>query len=57
MLYVGVDAHKNTSHITVVDTAGKILRRKEVPSTPAGVRDAFDERCANSSTSVMHTKS
>ncbi len=41
MLYVGVDAHKATSHITVVDTAGKILRRKQVPSTPAGVRDAL----------------
>jgi hypothetical protein len=28
MLYVGVDAHKSTSQITVLNEAGVILRRK-----------------------------
>lgn len=41
MLYVGVDAHKTTSHVTVMDEAGKVLKRKQVPSSPAGLRQAL----------------
>lgn len=41
MLYVGVDAHKATSHITVMDETGRILKRKQVPSSPAGLRQAL----------------
>lgn len=41
MLYVGVDVHRIASHITVMDPAGKILMRKHVPSTPAGVHEAL----------------
>ncbi len=41
MLYVGVDAHKATSHITVMDETGRILRRKRVPSTLPGLYDAL----------------
>ncbi len=37
MLYVGVEAHKATSHITVMDAAGTVLQRKRVPSSPSGV--------------------
>ncbi len=37
MLYVGVDAHKATSHITVMDDTGKVLRRKRVPSSFTGI--------------------
>lgn len=33
MLYVGVDAHKSESQITVMDQSGKILRRARVKST------------------------
>ncbi len=32
MLYVGVDAHKSTSQITVMNEAGVILRRKRIAS-------------------------
>ncbi len=39
MLYVGVDAHKATSHITVMDAAGTVLQRKRVPSSPSGVSE------------------
>lgn len=41
MLYVGVDAHKATSHISVMDATGKILKRKRVSSTPAGLAEAL----------------
>src|SRR3989304_9996363 len=41
MLCVGVDAHRATCHITVMDETGKVLERKRVPSTPAGVGEAL----------------
>lgn len=41
MLYVGVDAHRSTSHITVMDETGRILRRKQVPSSPIGLRQVL----------------
>ncbi len=39
MLYVGVDAHKKMSHVTVMDGTGKVLRRKRVHSSPSGLQD------------------
>ena len=42
MLYVGVDAHKATSHITVMDDAGKVLQRKQVPTSLSGLRDVLE---------------
>jgi len=41
MLYVGVDAHKSTSQITVRNEAGVILRRKRVHSTSEGFKEAW----------------
>ncbi len=41
MLYVGVDAHKSTSQITVMNEAGEILRRKRVNSTSEGFKEAL----------------
>lgn len=41
VLYVGVDAHKATSHITVMDDTGKVLRRKRVSSSFAGICEAL----------------
>ena len=41
MLYVGVDAHKATSQITVVNAAGQILRRAKIASTAAAFRNAL----------------
>ena len=41
MLYVGVDAHKSTSQITVMNEAGVILRRKSVNSTSEGFKGAL----------------
>jgi transposase len=43
VLFVGVDAHKTTSQITVMDESGKVLKRQRVPSTPAGFRQGFGE--------------
>lgn len=41
MLYVGVDAHKATSHVTIMDESGKVMRRKQVASSPASLRQAL----------------
>ena len=41
MLYVGVDAHKETSHITVMDEDGKVLKRARVKSSRQGVLEAL----------------
>ena len=41
MLYVGVDAHKKTSHFTVMDESGKVLKRKNVTSDREGVANAI----------------
>ena len=41
MLYVGVDAHKSTSQITVMNEAGVILGRKRVHSTSEGFKEAL----------------
>lgn len=41
MLYAGIDAHKKTTHITVMDDIGRVLRRKQVPSSPAGFHQAL----------------
>lgn len=41
MLYVGVDAHKATSQVTVVDETGKVIRRKRIESSQAGVKAAL----------------
>jgi transposase len=41
MLYVGVDAHKSTSQITVMNEAGVILQRKRVESTSKGFKEAL----------------
>jgi hypothetical protein len=30
VLYIGVDAHKAASHITIMDDAGKAVQRKQV---------------------------
>lgn len=38
MLYVGVDAHKKTSWITVMDDKGKILKRQQVATSRQEVR-------------------
>jgi transposase len=37
MLYVGVDAHKTTTQVTVMDENGKIVKRKRIESSRAGV--------------------
>ncbi len=43
MFFVGVDAHKKTSRITVMDDAGKILKRQRVLSTPGEFRQSLAE--------------
>lgn len=32
MLYAGVDHHAKTSHITLIDESGKVIKRKDLPS-------------------------
>jgi len=41
MLYVGVDAHKRSSRLTVMDDRGQVLKRQEIPSTRVGVQAAL----------------
>lgn len=41
MLYLGVDAHSQTSWITVMDQKGKILKREEIGSCRQVVRKSF----------------
>lgn len=41
MLYVGVDAHKRMSQLTVMDSSGTVVDRQRVPSTQAGIHDAL----------------
>ena len=41
MLFVGVDAHKSTSQVTVVDSGGQILKRQRIPTSPEGFRKAL----------------
>lgn len=43
MLYAGVDAHKTTSQITVMDEKGNVVKRKRVPSSPAGLHEALGD--------------
>ena len=39
MLFVGVDAHKYTSQVTVVNSGGQILKRQRIPTS--GFRKAL----------------
>jgi transposase len=41
MLYVGVDAHKRVTQMTVMDESGAVVKRKRVPSTREGIRGAL----------------
>ena len=41
MLYAGVDAHKETSQITVMDEDGRVLKRMRVESSRRGVLEAL----------------
>jgi len=41
MLYAGVDVHKKTSHFTIMDEKGKVIKRKNVSSDRKGVADAI----------------
>ena len=46
MLYVGVDHHTKTSHLTICDETGAVLRRKNIRSSKEDIRqllDAYDE--------------
>ena len=42
LLYVGADAHKVTSHIAIMDRAGKVLQRRQAPTSLHGLHDALD---------------
>lgn len=41
MLYAGLDVHKRTTHVTVVDEYGGIVRQEQVNSTAEGLRKAL----------------
>ena len=47
MLYVGVDAHKTHSQMTVMDQTGKILKRRRVASSREGVLEALEPHRAD----------
>lgn len=41
MLYVGVDAHKETCQVTVMDEGGEVLKRTRVATSRAGMQKAL----------------
>lgn len=41
MLFVGVDAHKTTSQITVMDEKGTVIKRRRVPSSLASLHEVL----------------
>lgn len=41
MLYAGLDVHKRTTYVTVVDEGGEVVKRKQVKSTAAGMKKAL----------------
>ena len=41
MLFVGVDAHKVTFQVTVVNSGGQILKRQRIPISPEGFVQAL----------------
>lgn len=43
MLYVGVDAHKATAHLTVLDDAGTVIRRRQILSSRAAIHNTLDD--------------
>ena len=43
MLFVGVDAHKAMSQITVMSEAGKIMKRQRIPTSREGVHKALGQ--------------
>ncbi len=43
MLFVGVDAHKSTSQVTVVDAGGQVLKRRRVSTSPEGFQQALGD--------------
>jgi transposase len=43
MLYVGVDHHTETSHLTVTDETGNIIKRENIPSCREEVKGVLDE--------------
>ncbi len=45
MLYVGVDVHKAKSQVTVMDEVGKVIQRKRIESSQAGVSAVLGAYC------------
>ncbi len=43
MLFLGVDAHRKISQLTVMDAAGTILKRQRIPSSSECFRAALSE--------------
>ena len=43
MLFLGVDAHRKTSQLTVMDAAGTILKRQRIPSSSECFRAALSQ--------------
>jgi len=41
VLYAGVDTHRSSTHVTVMDESGNILRRRRVSSSREGLREAL----------------
>ena len=41
MLYAGLDVHKRTTYVTVVDESGEVIKREQVKSTAAGMKKAL----------------
>ncbi|MFW6189257.1 MAG: IS110 family transposase [Planctomycetota bacterium] len=42
MLYAGLDVHMESSHVTVMDESGKVIRRRSIPSTREAIHRQLD---------------
>jgi len=54
--YVGLDVHKNTIQVAVMDQDGKVLRNTKIGNTDEEVREAF-ARIPGSAKCVMESSS
>lgn len=55
MLYVGVDAHKAHSQMTVMDEKGKVLERRRAQSSHEGMREALSRHRGEPMKAVLET--
>ncbi|MGB9833495.1 MAG: hypothetical protein ACPLPW_00800, partial [bacterium] len=41
MLYAGIDHHTQTTHLTLIDEEGRVIKQKEIPSERKALKEAL----------------